>query len=130
MSDVRDLAEARARRAQKGGLPKRDPDFTVSAWIDGGRVEWIHGDFVRPGPIPDRAAALIDVAWLVQTDESNTAERPCFWWLLDTHGHSTFLTNVEVYRSPSWSRARWVARCWWTVTKRCARLAWLMARGK
>lgn len=134
MSDVRDLAEYRARRAADAGLPARDPDLTVHAWLKDGRIDWTSsyfGDVEVLAGHGDRVAALVDVAWCFGVDEESPRDdQPAMWWLLSKGGHSSLIYDRELYEGTNWRHAAWLLRCWWTQTRRIARIAWRMCRGR
>jgi hypothetical protein len=125
VSEVRDLAEFRARRVRHAP-PDRAPDFVISGWMNGESIEWLSAEFEFPGHRMDRAALLIDAAWLLGRDGRDEGAQPAFWWVLDTDGRSIFLKSPELR---GWRSARWFVNRWWSMTRRCAAVAWRMARG-
>lgn len=131
MTVVRDLSEFRARRSRASAPPERCPEFAVHGWLRDGEVEWVHTNFVGAPDNTTRMHALIDCAWLVGRDfDQPDRPQPAFWWVLDNEGRHTFLTSPDLFSGADWRRAADFARCWWRLTRKCARIAWRMARGK
>ena len=135
MSEVRDLGEYRARRASGERPPRRDPDFTMHAWLKDGEVDWTCSHFGALDLLDahgHRVAALIDAAWQygVAADDAPRDEQPAVWWLLDNGGGHALVYQRALYEGANWRHALWLVRQWWYLTRRLARIAWWMARGR
>lgn len=134
MTDVLDLAEYRARRVADAGLPAREPDLTVHAWLSDGQIDLTSSRFGAVEALSthgERVAALNDVAWSYGVDsEVPRDEQPAVWWLLDKGGRSLLIHDQTLYEGADWRHALWVIQCWWHATRRVVRIAWQMCRGR
>jgi len=135
MNDVRDLGEYRARRAQGERPPRREPDFTLHAWLKAGEVDWTCTHFGADETLADhraRLAGLVDAAWQygVAAEGSPQDERPALWWAVDNGGSTALIYQRALYEGANWRQALWLLRQWWRLTLRLARIFVWMVRGR
>lgn len=134
-ADVRNLGEYRDRRTRGERPPRREPDFTIHAWLKGGEVDWTCSHFADAEVLTThahRVAALVDAAWQfgVAADPAPRDERPALWWQLSNGGDHAVVYQRALYEGANWRHALWLVRQWWHLTRRLACIAWWMARGR
>lgn len=135
MSDVLDLDEYRALRATPPSMPPpRRPDMTMELWLEAGEVMWTCTNWGSDPALQThgaRVAAMIDATWQYAAGHPGAEwdHMPALWWTLGNDGGGPVLFGRWLYEGADFTHALWLARQWWRLTLKLARIAWWMCRG-